>query len=139
MTDSRSATTTTTTPSTAGARKAYLSVIGLASVLILLQGLWAGLFVHEGEDYEEKWVEIHARGADLAILLAVVGAVILYVKMRERRDLLIGTVAMAVILVFEAYLGGLIGDNPGVTAIHFPLAMALMGLSVWLPLRAART
>ncbi len=121
---------------TAGARKAYVSLVGLASVLVLLQGLWAGLFVHEGQDYEEKWVEIHARGADLAILLTVVAAVVVLVKLRHRKDLLVGTIAMAVILVLEAYLGGLIGDRPGVTAIHFPLAMALMGLAVWLPLRA---
>lgn len=132
-------TTSTTTPdrsATAGARKAYVSLIGVASVVVLLQALWAGLFVHEGEDYEEKWVEIHARGADLAILLTVVAAVVVIVKLRHRKDLLVGTVAMAVVLVLEAYLGGLIGDQPGVTAIHFPLALALMGLAVWLPLRA---
>ena len=132
-------TTSTTTPDRSaadGARKAYVSLIGVASVVVLLQALWAGLFVHEGEDYEEKWVEIHARGADLAILLTVVAAVVVIVKLRHRKDLLVGTVAMAVVLVLEAYLGGLIGDQPGVTAIHFPLALALMGLSVWLPLRA---
>jgi hypothetical protein len=119
-----------------GARKAYLSVIGLAGVVILFQGLWAGLFIHEGKDYEQKWVDVHARGADLAILLTVIAAVILVVKLRHRTDLIIGTVAMAVILVLEAYLGGLIGNNSGLTAIHFPLAMALVGLAVWLPLRA---
>ena len=45
---------------------------------------------------------------------------------------------MTVLLALEAYLGGLIGDSPAVTALHFPLAMALMGLAVWLPVRAVR-
>ena len=40
----------------------------------------------------------------------------------------------------EAYLGGLIRDagKDTLTAVHVPLAMALMGLAVWLPLRARR-
>ncbi len=101
--------------------------------------MWAGLFVHEGEDYTESWVEVHARGADIAIGLAVIAAVFAFVKLRERRDLWIGAGAMAVLLVLEAYIGGLVGDHPGVTVAHFPIGMALMGLAVWLPLRAGRS
>jgi hypothetical protein len=50
----------------------------------------------------------------------------------------VGSIAFTVLLVLEAYLGGLIGDHAGLTVIHFPLAMALMGLAVWLPFRATR-
>ena len=113
-------------------------LIGLSTLVVLLQGLWAGLFVQEGEDYKDNWVEVHARGAELAIALAVVALVVALVKLRSRRDLVVGSVAFVVLLVLEAYLGGLIGDHAGLTAIHFPLAMALMGLAVWLPVRAVR-
>lgn len=127
---------TTATTARSGARTAYTAIIGVAAVLVLLQAVWAGLFIREGEDYRDNWVEIHARGADLAIILGIVAFVVLVVKLRSRRDLLIGTAAFVVALVLEAYLGGLIGEHSGLTAVHFPLAMALMALAVWLPLRA---
>lgn len=133
-------TASTAPSSTAGRdRRTYTIIAGLAGVAILLQAVWAGLFVHEGEDYTESWVEVHARGADIAIGLAVIAAVFAFVKLRERRDLWIGAGAMAVLLVLEAYIGGLVGDHPGVTVAHFPIGMALMGLAVWLPLRAGRS
>ena len=116
----------------------YTSLIGLSALAVLLQGLWAGLFVQEGKDYKQSWVDVHARGADLAILLAIAATVVAFVKLRNRRDLLIGTGVFVVLLVLEAYIGGLIGDHSGLTAVHFPLAMGLMGLSVWLPMRAVR-
>lgn len=137
-TTSSPTTSSPATTSTDGARKAYLSVIGLAGVIILLQAVWAGLFIREGEDYQAGWVTVHARGAEVAIGLSVVAAVIAFVKMRERKDLLIGAGAMALILVLEAYVGGLIGAQANLTVVHIPLGMALMGLAVWLPMRATR-
>lgn len=125
-----------TTANRAGAGRAYTVLLGLAALAVLLQGLWAGLFVHEGEDYKDNWVEVHARGADVAIILSIVAFAVLAWKFRDRKDLLIGTGALAVVLVLEAYIGGLIGDSPDLTVVHFPLAMALMGLAVWLPVRA---
>ena len=138
MTSARTAEreTTTATPQQRSTSRLYSVLIGVASLAIVLQGLWAGLFVHEGKDYQQSWVDVHARGAEVAILLAAAATVTAFVKLRERRDLLIGTAALTVLLVFEAYLGGLIGDSPGVTVVHFPLAMALVALAVWLPLRA---
>ena len=116
----------------------YTSVIGLAALAVLLQGLWAGLFIREGKDNNSTWVEVHARGADVAIVLALIATVVAVVKLRERKDLLIGTVAFTVLLMLEAFLGGEIGDTPAMTAVHIPLAMALVALSVWLPFRASR-
>jgi hypothetical protein len=113
-------------------------VIGLSALLVLLQGLWAGLFIHEGQDYQDSWVTVHARGAEVAIGLAVVATVVALVKLRSRRDIVTGSVVFTLLLVLEAYLGGLIGDHGALTAIHIPLAMALMGLAVWLPIRSAR-
>lgn len=124
---------------TGRARSRIFSVlIGLAAVDVLLQGLWAGLFVHEGQDYQASWVTVHARGADVAIGLALIATIVALVKLRSRIDIVVGSVAFTLLLAAEAYLGGLIGDHAGLTAIHVPLAMALMGLAVWLPVRAAR-
>lgn len=120
------------------AYRLYSALIGLSAVAVLLQGLWAGLFVHEGQDYDDSWVSVHARGAEIAIGLALVATVVALVKLRSRLDLVIGSVVFTLLLVLEAYLGGLIGDRAGLTAVHFPLAMALMGLAVWLPFRAVR-
>jgi hypothetical protein len=136
---SQSAATATTERTAPGARSPlYSSLVGLAALAVLLQGLWAGLFAHEGKDYKQSWVNVHSRGADIAILLAIAATVVAVIKLRERRDLIIGTGALVVLLVLEAYIGGLIGDHSGLTAVHFPLAMGLMALSVWLPFRATR-
>lgn len=129
---------TTRSAPASGARTAFLALIGLASLVVLLQAVWAGLFVREGQDYKQSWVEVHSRGADLAIVLAVIAVVVAVVKLRARTDLLAGSVVFAVLLVLEAYVGGLIGDHSALTVVHFPLGMALMALSVWLPMRAAR-
>src|SRR6476646_201806 len=105
----RSTTTTTATAPQRSTSRLYRVLIGLSSLAVLLQALWAGLFVHEGEDYKQSWVEVHARGGEIAILLAAAATVTTFVKMRDRRELLIGSAALTVLLVFEAYLGGLIG------------------------------
>ena len=135
---------TTTASTTATSRpvrptsRLYSIIIGLSTLVVLQQGLWAGFFIQEGQDYKDSWVEVHARGADVAIALAVIATVVAFVKLRSRRDLLVGSIAFVVLLVLEAYLGGLIGDHSTLTAVHFPLAMLLMGLAVWLPVRASR-
>lgn len=132
------ATTRQDPPATHAHSRLYTTLIGLAALAVLLQGLWAGLFVHEDHDYRQSWVEVHARGADVAIVLAALATVVALVKLRRRRDIVIGSIAFTVLLVLEAYLGGLIGDSPSVAIIHFPLALALMALTVWLPLRSTR-
>lgn len=118
---------------------AYSALIGLATLGVLLQGLWAGLFVREGEEYRQNWVEVHALDGEVTIALAAVATVVAFVFLRRRRkDLLVGSAVFTVLLVLEAYIGGLIGERSGLTAVHFPLALALMGLAVWLPLWATR-
>jgi hypothetical protein len=122
--------------------RAYEVLLGLTALLVLLQGLWAGIFLeHDGRrDDAGTWIDVHAHGADLAILLAAIATVVAFVTLRERRDLWVGTAVLTVVLGLEAYLGGLIRDEgkDAVTAVHVPLAMALMALVVWLPLRAVR-
>jgi heme A synthase len=116
----------------------YSALIGLSALAVLMQGLWAGLFIQEGSEYKPSWVDVHARGADVAIVLALVATIVAVVQLRSRRDLVVGSLVFTVLLILEAYLGGIIGDHAGVTAVHIPLAMALMALAVYLPLRATR-
>lgn len=125
-------------PTTRPRNALYSALIGLAALDVFFQGVWAGLFIHGGKDYQDNWVSVHARGADVAIALAALAAVVAVVRLRSRTDLVVGTIVLVVVLVLEAYIGGLIGDHAELTAIHIPLAMALMALSVWLPLRATR-
>jgi hypothetical protein len=52
--------------------------------------------------------------------------------------LVVGSLAFLVLLVAESYVGGLVGDQQLLEVVHFPLAMALLGLAVYLPVAAAR-
>jgi lipopolysaccharide export LptBFGC system permease protein LptF len=113
---------------------------GLAALAVLLQGLWAGIFLeHDGQrDASGHWIDIHARGGEVALVLAAIAMLIALVKLRFRHELLLGSVVLVVLLVVESYLGGLIRDHgkDTLTAVHVPLAMAIMALAVWLPLQA---
>jgi hypothetical protein len=122
-------------------RNAWFStLIGLSALAVLLQGLWAGIFLqHDGQrDDASGWIDVHARGADIAILLAAAATIVAFVRLRPRKDLWVGSAALTALLVLESYIGGLIRDDGKdvLTAVHVPIAMALMALVVWLPLRA---
>lgn len=79
-----------------------------------------------------------ARGADLAILLALVATIVAVWRLRSRKDLWVGSIVLVVLLLVETYIGGVIRDagTDVLTAVHVPLAMVIMGLVVWLPLRS---
>ena len=119
----------------------YLVLRGLTALAVLLQGLWAGIFLeHDGaRDDAGSWIDVHATGSHVAIGLAVLAAITGFVQVRARRDLWIGALVLAVLLVPASYIWGQIRDNGAdtLTAVHVPLAMALMALAVSLPLRAA--
>jgi hypothetical protein len=117
-------TRTTTDPATvpaagrtAAGSRLYDVLIGLCALAVLLQGLWAGIFLeHDGRrDAASGWLDVHARGGEIAL-------------------------ALALLLALESWLGGAIRDDgrDTLTAVHVPLAMAIMALVVWLPLRARR-
>lgn len=115
-------------------------LIGLTAVAVLLQGLWAGIFLeHDGQrDAASSWIDVHARGGDIALGLALLATVVALVQLRARRNLVIGSAVLTVLLALEAYIGGLIRDasKDTLTAVHVPLGMAIMALVVWIPLRA---
>ena len=136
--------TVTETKPVAPARTArsplFSALVGLASLAVLLQGLWAGIFLEHdgGRDDAGGWIDVHARGGEVALVLAVAATALALWRHRSRRDLWIGSLALVVLLVIESYLGGLIRDDgkDNLTAVHVPLAMAIMAVSVWLPVRA---
>lgn len=118
----------------------FSALAGLTALAILLQGLWAGLFVPlgKGGQYRDAWVEVHAHGAEVATLLALVTTVVAFLRLRPRRELWIGSAVLTVLLGLEIYLGGLVSEESsrGAAAVHVPLALAIMAIAVWLPLRA---
>lgn len=142
MTTSTSTTTTDrATPVTRTGSPVYSALIGLAALVVLLQGLWAGIFLqHDGQrDNEASWIDIHARGGEVALLFAILATGWVFLRLRHHRDLLVGGVVLTALLAVEAFIGGLIRDQSKdvLTAVHVPLGMAIMGLAVWLPVRAA--
>jgi hypothetical protein len=120
----------------------FLILTGLAALAVLLQGLWAGIFLEHdgGRDAAASWIDVHATGGEVAIALAAVATVVGFIQLRARRDLWLGALALTALLILNAYLGGLIRDEgvDTLTAVHIPLSMALMALATWLPLRGAR-
>ena len=112
----------------------WSALVGLTSLGILLQGLWAGLFLR-GADDGSTWVSVHQHGGEATVTLALLATVAAVVWLRSRRDLLGATALMSVLLVVEYFLGRAGG---GSIAVHVPLALWLMGLAVWLPMAARR-
>jgi len=127
-------------PTAAGRNQAFSILIGLTSLAVLLQGLWAGIFLqHDGHrDASTTAVDLHSAGATAAVVLSLGAVVIASMRLRARRDLWFGSIVLFVLLVLEMVLGQLIkdSDKDGLTIVHVPLAMVLMGLCVWLPVRS---
>src|SRR4051794_30503422 len=125
-----------------GPRRVFAALTGLAALAILLQGLWAGKFLErDGErDAAESWIEVHATGGEVAIALAALATIWALFRLRHRRDLVIGGVVLTVLLILEAYIGGLIVDDgkDSLTPLHIPFALLLMAVAVWLPFRAGQ-
>jgi uncharacterized membrane protein YfcA len=127
-----------------GERSAVFSaLIGLTTLAILLQGVWAGIFLeHDGErDESSTWIDVHAAGAAVATVLALAATVAAFIQLRKRTDLWAGSAILAVLLIVEYILGSLISDDSKdtLTAVHVPLAMVIMGLAVWLPVRSRQS
>lgn len=75
------------------AGRAYSILIGLAALAVLLQGLWAGIFLeHDGKrDAAGSWIEVHAKGGEVAIVFAAIATIVAVMKLRQHRALVIGT------------------------------------------------
>lgn len=138
-TSKRRSTPESSTSKTPSAGPVYSSLVGLAALVVLLQGLWAGIFLKPEGITGPGWIDVHARGADLGILLGVLATGYALWKLRARKDLWVGSLVFTVLMVLEAFVGGKISEGKDtLTVLHYPLAMALLGLAVWLPLRTRR-
>jgi hypothetical protein len=122
--------------------KVFTALVGVLALITLFQGVMAGVFVRDDKarDLRASYIDAHAWGAHVGSALAVLTAVFVIVRMRQRKPLVIGSVLLAVAFLGESYIGGLIRDNDkqALTPIHVPLAMAITGLTVWLSLKAVQ-
>ena len=136
------ASTETPSPAPAVSERAgsplFSAVVGLAGLVILLQAVWAGLFIREGANFTDNWVTVHSIGGTVAMVLALIAVIVAFVQLRSRQEIVIGSIAFFLLLVVEGVLGGFIGNTPALETVHFPLALLLMAMTAWLSLRARR-
>jgi hypothetical protein len=127
-------------PRATGNTALFGALTGVASLAILLQGVWAGVFLqHDGErDAAGGAITAHSWGGTIALLLALAATAVAFFRHRARRDLWIGGLVLVVLLILEIGLGQAIRDShrDALTVVHVPLAMLIMAVTVWLPLRA---
>jgi len=97
----------------------YAALIGLIALAILLQAIFAGVFIEPGT--HSGSLDAHKVNAD-----------------RAARSLAIGSVVLAVLLIAVDAIGHAITDSSddGLTPVHIPLALACFGLTIWLSARA---
>lgn len=125
-------------------RLVFAALTGLAALAVLLQGLWAGLFLQYHDTahraQRESWTGVHAIGGEVAIAVAVLATAWAIFRLRSRRDLITGAAALTVLLAVIAYIGGAITDDGKdyLTPLHIPLAMLSLATAVWLTVRATR-
>jgi hypothetical protein len=123
---------------TARSMRKFRALIWIVAAGVVLQGLWAGVFLqHDWRGGESAvWVDIHARAGELTILVAGAATVLAYRRLRSRGAMYRASAALTALLVLEAFLGGLIRDHNvwWLTAVHIPLAMVLVWLTVELAL-----
>jgi hypothetical protein len=133
----------TSTPPRATAPRSGLlnALLGLTALDILLQGLWAGIFLeHDGKrDSASGWLNTHAAGANVAIVLAFAASIVAALRVRPRQDLVRGSAALTALLIIETVLGHVAHSGTDtLTAIHVPLAMVIMAMAAALPVRARK-
>ena len=120
----------------------FSALTGLVALVVLFQFVFAGVFLrYDGKrDDSSSWIDAHAWGAHLGTVLAVVTAAYAVWRLRARKDLLVGSVLLAVLFLVESYIGGAIRDDgkDSWTAVHVPIAFLLTALVVWLPVRARK-
>jgi hypothetical protein len=115
----------------------YTALIGLVSLAILLQGVFAGVFVEPG--HHPGWLNAHDINADVALGLSIVAAAYAIVLLRDAaRSLVVGAIVLVALLIALVVIGHAItgSGNDGLTPVHIPLALIAFGLTIWLSVRA---
>lgn len=115
----------------------FAALIGLTSLAILLQGIFAGVFIEPGA--HSGWLNAHDVNADIASALSIVTAVYAVVWLRAAaRSLAIGAVVLAALVIALTAIGHAIANSgdTGLTPVHVPLALLAFGLTIWLSVKA---
>jgi len=116
----------------------FAALIGLTSLGILLQAVFAGVFVDRVNSHH-SWLNAHDVNADVVTALAVVAAIYAVVTLWSAgRALVIGAVALALLVIAQTAIGHAVTDNgdDGLLALHVPLALLAFGLTIWLSVKA---
>jgi ABC-type uncharacterized transport system permease subunit len=115
----------------------FAALIGLTTLAILLQAVFAGEFVDRS--HTGGWLSAHNANAVVVIALAVITAIYAVVALRNTaRALVIGSIVLAVLVIVQTVIGHAITDDNdnGLLVIHIPLAMLAFGLTIWLSVKA---
>jgi hypothetical protein len=115
----------------------FAVLVGLVAVAILLQGIFAGIFIKPGS--HSGALSAHNVNADVALGLAIVAAGYAIAFLRnDAPSLVIGCVVLVAVLIALVAIGHAITDsnNDGLTPVHVPLALIAFGLTIWLSVRA---
>jgi hypothetical protein len=121
----------------AGRVRAFFVLSTLTTLAIWFQGVTAGQFLSQDN---EAWVTTHGVIADASWVLALATAVVGFWGIRTVAPrLVMWAAALFVLALAQTGVGHLMTDyGKDLVAVHVPLAMAVMGLTVWVTIRAAR-
>jgi hypothetical protein len=111
----------------------FVVTLALATALVFLQAVIAGVFVNQ--DGRDSWVTVHGVVADATWVAALVAAVVGLLRVRRTRPTLAwGTAALFVLTLAQTGIGHLITDKgmDGLIVVHVPLAVLIFGLATWL-------
>jgi uncharacterized membrane protein len=115
----------------------YAVLVGLVAVAILLQGIFAGIFIEPGT--HSGALSAHNVNADVALGLAIVAAGYAIAFLRnDDPPLVIGSVVLVAVLIALVAIGHAItgSNDDGLTPVHVPLALFAFGQTIWLIVRA---
>jgi hypothetical protein len=114
----------------------YAALVGLVSLAILLQGVFAGVFIQPGA--HSGALDAHMVNADVAVGISFAALLYAVVLLRGTgRALGIGSGVLFLLLVALDAIGHAITDSgdDDLTAVHVPLALLAFGLTIWLSVR----
>jgi hypothetical protein len=117
------------------AAKAIAALVGVISLLVLVQAVTGGLVSREGG--HKGLINAHSGMAYLIGLLALAAVVVAVVMWRGKAGgqmVLAETVALLIFVVIQIGIGQQIGDigksgHPGLLALHIPVALIVFGLA----------
>ena len=116
---------------------AYAVLIALAALQVIVMGFLFAGFYSEGN---RGFIDAHAAGADISLLVVVLIVTPLAFLARFRKDRRIGwlTLTLAVLWFVQHSLGYGLEDVRWLEMIHIPLAFVIFGLAFYLTGRAHR-